>query len=108
MPVDLTRLESHASAAIQHLTLEALLNGCAWPCAETRMHTRELEQREQEFVEAYATSIAGLTSAIPPGWTVDKRVTLREVTYRILQVERSPDYTMTTMHLANPSTSRMA
>lgn len=108
MPVDLDRLEAHASAAIQHLTLEATLSGCAWPCAETRLHMRELEQREQEFVEAYATSIAGLTSGIPPTWTVDKRVTFRTVTYRILQVERSPDYTMTTMHLANPATGRMA
>ena len=108
MPIDPTVLQRHATAAIQHLTLEATLSGCAWPCAEARLHMRELEQREQEFVEAYSTSIAGLTSGIPPTWTVDKRVTFRETTYRILQVERSPDYTMTTMHLANPATGRMA
>lgn len=108
MPVDTTRLEAHAGAAIQHLTLEALLNGYAWACAETRLHMRELEQREQEFVEAYATSIAGLTSEIPPGWTVDKRVVFRTASYRVLQVERSPDYAMTTLHLANPATTRMA
>lgn len=107
MPIDTTRLAAHAGAMIEHLPLVVLLAGASVPCAETRLHSAVLANREYDFVSEYATSVMVLTAALPANWAVDKRAVFRAVTYRILQIETSPDAVTTTLHLANPSTARM-
>jgi hypothetical protein len=108
MPVDLTVLQRHASAAIAHLPQTVTLNGVAVPCAESRLRSQELAQREQEFVDEYATSLAVVTAEMPVDWAIDKRAVYREKTWRILMFEHAPDGITTLIHLANLATARMA